>query len=115
MKRSSIAQLKLCTRCGRCRMIGHWVRECPEGNRGQRNDERYDRHAERLEDGSKGFTAATGPTGEGHSLLEPAGESLRLTQEKFCGILAPKKDLSGATSRNGVENYSRNTVFSLNG
>ena len=35
MKRSSIQQLKLSTRCARCRKLGHWARECPEGNRGQ--------------------------------------------------------------------------------
>ena len=33
MKRSSIQQLKLRTRCARCRKLGHWARECPEGNR----------------------------------------------------------------------------------
>ena len=32
MKRSSIQQLKLRTRCARCRELGHWARECPEGN-----------------------------------------------------------------------------------
>ena len=42
MKRSSIQQLKLRTRCARCREVGHWARECPGGNRGQRNDEGYD-------------------------------------------------------------------------
>ena len=61
-KRSSIAQLQLRTGCARCRKIGHWARECPEGNRGQRNDERYDRRAERPEDGSKRFVALAGPT-----------------------------------------------------
>ena len=50
MKRSSIQQLKLRSRCARCRKLGHWARECPEGNRGQRNDERYDRRAGRPED-----------------------------------------------------------------
>ena len=47
MKRSSIQQLKLRTRCARCRKLGHWSRECSEGNRGQRNDERCDRRAMR--------------------------------------------------------------------
>ena len=37
MKRSSIQQLKLRTGSTRCRKLGHWARECPEGNRGQRN------------------------------------------------------------------------------
>ena len=32
MKRSSIQQLKLRTRCARYRKLGHWARECPEGN-----------------------------------------------------------------------------------
>ena len=53
MKRSSIQQLKLRTRCARCRKLGHWARECPEGNRGQRNDERYDRRAVRPEENSR--------------------------------------------------------------
>ena len=35
MRRSSIQQLKLRTRCATCRKLGHWARECPEGNRGQ--------------------------------------------------------------------------------
>ena len=38
-----IQQLKLRTRCARCRKLGHWACEFPEGNRGQRNDERDDR------------------------------------------------------------------------
>ena len=45
MKRSSNQQLKLRTRCATCRKLGHWARECPKGNRGQRNDEGYDRRA----------------------------------------------------------------------
>ena len=32
MKRSSIRQLKLRTRCARCRKLGNRARECPEGN-----------------------------------------------------------------------------------
>ena len=45
MKRSRIQQLELRTRCVRRRELGQKARECPEGNRGQRNDERYDRRA----------------------------------------------------------------------
>ena len=62
MKRSSIQQLKLRTRCARCRKLGHWARECPEGNRGQRNDERYGRRAMRPGENSKGFITAAKPT-----------------------------------------------------
>ena len=57
MKRSSIQQLKL-----RTRKLGHWARECPEGTRGQRNDERYDRRAMRSGENSKGFITVAKPT-----------------------------------------------------
>ena len=62
MKRSSIQRLKLRTRCARCRKLGHWARECPEGNRGQRNDERYDRRAMRSRENSEGFITVAKPT-----------------------------------------------------
>ena len=62
MKRFSIQQLKLRTRCARCRKLGHWARECPEGNRGQRNDERYDRRAVRPGENSKVFVTVAKPT-----------------------------------------------------
>ena len=62
MKRSSIQQLKLRTRCARCLKLGHLARECPEGNRRQRNDERYDRRAMRSEENSKGFITVAKPT-----------------------------------------------------
>ena len=62
LKRSSIQQLKLRTRCARCRKLGHWARECPEGNRGQRNEERYDRRAMRSGENSKGFITVAKPT-----------------------------------------------------
>ena len=75
MKRSSIQQPKLRTRCARCRKLGHWARECPEGNRGQRNDERYDRRAGRPEDNSKGFIAAAGHTARTFVAVDP-GEVL---------------------------------------
>ena len=55
MKRSSIQQLELRTRCARCRKLGHWARECPEEYRGQRNDERYDRRVVRAGENSRGF------------------------------------------------------------
>ena len=50
------------TRCARCRKLGHRARECPEGNRGQGNDERYDRRAWRFGENPKGFIAAAGHT-----------------------------------------------------
>ena len=62
MKRSSIRQLKLRTRCARCRKLGHWARECPEGTRGQRNDERYDRRSVRPGENSEGFITVAKPT-----------------------------------------------------
>ena len=62
LKRSSIPQLKLRTRCARCRKLEHRARECPGENRGQRNDERYDRRGGRLEDNSKDFIAVAGHT-----------------------------------------------------
>ena len=62
MKRSSIQRLTLRTRCARCRKLGHWARECPEGNRGQRNDERYDRRAMRSRENSEGFITVAKPT-----------------------------------------------------
>ena len=62
MKRSSIQQLKLRTRCARCRKLGHWARECSEGNRGQSKDERYDRRASRSGENSTGFITLAKPT-----------------------------------------------------
>ena len=54
LKCLSIQQLKLRTRCARCRKLRHWARQCPEGNRGQRHDERYDRRLGEHGDNSKG-------------------------------------------------------------
>ena len=62
MMRSSIQQLKMRTRCARCRELGHWARECPEGNREQRHDERYDQHAWRRGEKLKRFIAVAGQT-----------------------------------------------------
>ena len=62
MKRSSIQQLKLRTRCARCRKLEHRGRECPEGNRGQRNEERCDRRAVRPWENSRGFITVAQPT-----------------------------------------------------
>ena len=54
--------LEVSPRCARCRKLGHWARECPEGNRGQRNDERYDRRAAKPEENSRGFVTIADPT-----------------------------------------------------
>ena len=69
LKRSSIQQLKLRTRCARCRKLGHWARECPEGNRGQGNDERYDRRAAKPGENPKGFITVAKPTERRHFFL----------------------------------------------
>ena len=60
MKRSSIQQLKLRPRCARCRKLGHWARECPGGNGGQRIDERYDKRAWKPEEAQKGLSRCSG-------------------------------------------------------
>ena len=105
MKRSSFQQLKLRTRCARCHKLGHWARECPEGNRGQRNDERYDRRAVRLgENSKKGSITLAKPTER-----RPCG-----ILEKSCGILVPKRDSSGNSNLTNGVNCSRNTVSRSN-
>ena len=91
MKRSSIQQLKLRTRYARCRELGHWARECPEGNRGQRNNERYDRRAWRSGENTEGFISVAGHTERRPFFL---GASL-LILEKSCGIRAPRRGSSG--------------------
>ena len=100
MKRSSIQQLKLRTRCARCRKHGHWARECPEGNRGQRNDERYDRRAVRLRENSKGFITVAKPTERRPFFLGPScrrslvgywcsrGTRREQQLDKWCKLLA---------------------------
>ena len=52
VKRSSIQQLKLRTRCARCRRLGHWV-SVPKGI-GDNATTKYDRRAVRPEENSKG-------------------------------------------------------------
>ena len=71
MKRSSIRRLKLRTRCARCRKLGDWVCECPEGHRGttQRRKVR----------------STCSEVVARHLFLEPPGPSSPLTLEKFCG------------------------------
>ena len=61
MKCSSIQQLKLRTRCARCRQLGHWARECHEWYRGQCNEEGYDPRAVRPGENSKGFINVAEP------------------------------------------------------
>ena len=91
MKRSRIQQLKLRYGCARCRKLGHWARECHEGNRGQRNDERCDRRAGRPEDNSKGFIAVAGHTERRPFFLGASWTFVALDLDKFYGILVPKR------------------------
>ena len=60
---------ELRTKCAQCRKLGPWARECPEGNQGERNDERFNRRAWRSEDNSKGFIAVAGHTARRPFLL----------------------------------------------
>ena len=92
MNCSSVQQLKLRTRCARYRKLGHWARECPEGNRGQRNDERC---GEARGQFKKGSSLEQGTRHENRSFLELPGRSSLSTLEKSCGILAFKRDSSG--------------------
>ena len=62
MKRSSIHQLKLRTRCARCCKLGHWARECPEGSRRPHSYEKYDRRAVKPGENSRGFVTVAKPT-----------------------------------------------------
>ena len=116
MKRSGIQQLKLRTRCARCLKLGHSAGECPEGNRGQRNDERYDRRALRPGENSRGSHQCSKAHGEKTlSFSVHPGHSFLSTPEKSYGILLPKRDSSGNNNLiNGV-NCSRNTVSKSNG
>ena len=61
--------VELRTKCARCRKLGPWARELPEGNQGERNDERFNRRAWRSEDNSKGFIAVAGHTARRPFLL----------------------------------------------
>ena len=95
MKRSSIQQLKLRTRCARCRKVGHWARECPEGNRGQRNDERYYRRAVRLEENSKGFITVAEPTERKHFILSASWTSVALNHGEVLWDTGAQEGLVG--------------------
>ena len=90
MTRSSIQQLKLRTRCATCRKRGHWARESPEGNRGQRNDERYDRRAVRLGENSKGFIAVAKPTERKPFFLGASWTSVSLDPRSPVGHWCPR-------------------------
>ena len=115
MKRSSIQQLKLRTTCARCRKLGHWARECPEGNRGQRNDERYDRRAMSSGKTQKGSSLQQSPRNENLSFSALPGHSSLSIPEKSCGIMVPKRDSSGNNNLTNGVNCSRNTVSKSNG
>ena len=110
MKRWSIQQLKQRARCARCRKLGHWARECTEGNRGQHYDERYDRLAWRSEENVHRCTRAT-RNGD-LSFLGHHGHSSPLTLEKSCGTLVPRRGSSENSNLTNGVNCLRSTVSS---
>ena len=94
MKRSSIQQLKLRTRCARCQNLGHLASECPEGNRGQRND--------RPEENPKGFIAVVRHTERRPFFLGASWTFVALDPGEVCGCSAPGwkiAHLTGGPSR----------------
>ena len=115
IKRSSIQQLKLRTRCARCRKLGHRARECPEGNRGQRNEERYDRHAVRLGENSKGFTTVAQPTERRPFFLGAFWTFVTLDLGEVLRDTGAQEDSSGNSNLTSGVNCSRNTVSKSNG
>ena len=78
------------------------------------NDERYDRHAKRHEDGSKGFIAVTGPRGRRPFFFWSPLDN-RCAALDAGVVLWDTGAQEGHVERNGGENFSRNTVSSLNG
>ena len=111
----STQQLKLRTRCTRCRKLGHWARECPEGNRGQRIDERYDRQAMRSGENSKGFITVAKPTERRPFFLGASWTFVTLDPGEVLWDTGPKRDSSGNSNLTNGVNCSRNTVFKSNG
>ena len=95
MKRSSIQQLKLRTRCARCHKLGHWARECPEGNRGQGKDERYDQDAARLKEKLKGFITVAKPAERRLSVLGASCSFVTLDRGKVLWDTGAQEGLVG--------------------
>ena len=115
MKRSSIEQLKLRTRCARCRKLGHWACECPEGNRGQRNDERYDRRAVRPGENSKGFITVAKPTERRHFFLGASWTFVTLDPGEVLWDTGAQERLVGNGNLTDVVNCLLNTDYKPNG
>ena len=115
LERSSIQQLKLRTRCARCRNLGHWARECFEGSRGQRNDERYDRRAVGPRENSKGFVTVAKPMGRRPFFLGASWTFVTLDPGDVLWTLVPKRDSSGNSNLTNGVNCSRNTISKSNG
>ena len=88
----------------------NWARECPEGNRGQRNDERYDRRAVRPGENSRGPSTVAKPTERRPFFLGASWTFVSLNPGEVLWDTGAQEGLVGKQQLDNGVNCSRNTV-----